>query len=407
MPLLALLVVALTLRPQLSAVGPLAPGIIDELGTSHAFVGLLTTIPVLCMGIFAPFGPALVRFVGVRAGIAISVGTLVLFATLRPLAGDATVLLVLTFGVGVGTALVGPILPMFVRSRLPGRMVAGTASYAAGIILGAAVASTVAVPLGHVLGGWRGSLLTLSLGSLPAIVLWVVLVRGAGPRTADGRPADPVAAPKPSVRPHLPFRRPVAWLIGLLFGMQSWIYYGTMAWLASVYIERGWEPATAALLLTLVSVTSLSAIVGVPYLSARGASRRSLLASAAASSTLGLLGVALLPVPAVLWASLLGIGLGVTFTLVLTLPTDISDDPRETGGAAALMFLVGYILASLAPFALGAVRDATATSSQRLASKSPVASAMMPLAWILAPHRLRPATAVPAAAADPGAPAVR
>jgi len=392
-PLFALLVVALTLRPQLSAVGPLAPGIIDELGASHAFVGLLTTIPVLCMGIFAPFGPGLVRFVGARAGVAISVGILVLFALLRPFASDAAMLLVFTFGIGIGTAVVGPILPMFVRGRMPQRMVAGTAAYAAGIIVGAAIASTVAVPLEQALGGWRGSLLALSLGSIPAIWLWIVLVRGAPSRAPGGSVAQAGAAPapKPSISPHLPLRRPIAWVIGLLFGLQSWLYYGVMAWLASVYIERGWEPATAALLLTLVSLASLSGIVGVPYASRRGASRRSLLVSAAGSSAAGLLGVALVPGPAVLWAILLGIGLGVTFTLVLTLPTDISDDPRETGGAAALMFLVGYILASLAPFALGAVRDATGDFAASLWLLVVIAVAMMPLSWVLAPHRLRPA----------------
>lgn len=66
--LLALLVIALATRPQLAAIGPLAPGIIGELGVPFAFVGLLTTVPVLCMGVFAPFGPRVVHRIGVRAG---------------------------------------------------------------------------------------------------------------------------------------------------------------------------------------------------------------------------------------------------------------------------------------------------------------------------------------------------
>ena len=49
----ALLLVALALRPQIAAIGPLVPGIRDELGASHFFLGLLTAIPVLCMGLFA------------------------------------------------------------------------------------------------------------------------------------------------------------------------------------------------------------------------------------------------------------------------------------------------------------------------------------------------------------------
>ena len=52
--LAALFLAALALRPQLVGVGPLLPEIEDDLGVSHAVAGLLGTIPVLCMGVFAP-----------------------------------------------------------------------------------------------------------------------------------------------------------------------------------------------------------------------------------------------------------------------------------------------------------------------------------------------------------------
>lgn len=392
--LTALLIVALALRPQLAAVGPLAPGIIEDLGVPYSFVGLLTTIPVLCMGLFAPFGPGLTRFTGIRSGITVSVVVLLLFAILRPFAGSGAILLALTLGVGVGTAIVGPILPMYVRSRLPFRMVAGTSAYAAGITLGAATASTLAVPLETALGGWRGSLLALSIASVPAVLAWVVMVRTAHPHGHHGAGSAAPATPGPPeprfVRPHLPVRRLIAWVLGLLFGMQSWLYYGVMAWLATVYVERGWDAATAALLLTLVSVTGLSGNLLVPWASHRGASRRSLLVAAATLASTGLLGVVLVPGPAVVWAAMVGVGLGTTFTLVLTLPTDIGADPREIGGAAALMFLVGYVLASLAPFALGAVRDATGDFAASLWLLVGIAVAMIPVSWSLAPARLKP-----------------
>ncbi len=385
-PVAALLVVALALRPQLAAIGPLADAIIVDLGVTHAFVGLLTAIPVLCMGLFALVGPSLAHLVGVRAGIALSVGVLVVFAVLRTLAPGAVPLLLLTFAVGVGTGVIGPILPMFVKGRLPAHMVAGTAAYAAGTILGAAAGSGIAVPLEGVTGSWRGSFLVLSLVSGVAVVVWMVLVRRM-PRPRQVAPSAPRARLE---LPALPLRRPVAWAIGLLFGLQSWLYYGTTAWLANVYVERGWQPATAGALLTVMSAASLGAIVGVPWISRRGASRRALLVAAAGCSAAGLLGITLVPDPAVLWAALVGLGLGATFTLVLTLPTDISDDAREVGGAAALMLVVGYVLASIAPFALGAVRDATGDFAASLWALVAVAGLMAPLSWSLAPHRLRP-----------------
>ena len=69
-PILAgLFFVALTLRPQIVGVGPLLPEIQDDLDTTHALVGLLATIPVLCMGLFAPAAAYLSARIGTRAVI--------------------------------------------------------------------------------------------------------------------------------------------------------------------------------------------------------------------------------------------------------------------------------------------------------------------------------------------------
>jgi len=52
-----------TLRQLLEA------GLIEEFGPSHAFIGLLTAIPVLCMGIFALVGPSVAGWFGREARI--------------------------------------------------------------------------------------------------------------------------------------------------------------------------------------------------------------------------------------------------------------------------------------------------------------------------------------------------
>jgi CP family cyanate transporter-like MFS transporter len=388
-PIAALFIVALALRPQLSSIGPLADSIITDLGVGHAFVGLLTAIPVVCMGLFAVLGPALAPLTGVRPGIAISVAVLLLFAVLRAVVPGAIPLLLLTFGVGVGTGTIGPLLPMFVRGRLPGQVVAGTAAYAGGTITGAALGSGVVVPLETVLGGWQQALLAISLLSTLALIAWLLLVRRLPGTAQEDRP------PRRLTRPKLPVRRPIAWLIGILFAMQSWLFYGTIAWLAPVYEERGWEPIAAAGLVTLVNATSLAAIVVVPWLSGRGLSRRTLLVTTSLLAATGLTGVSVAPDGALLWAVTIGLGLGMAFTLILTLPVDIAADPVEVGGAAALMFLVGYLLAAVAPFALGAIRDATGDFAISLWLLVAIACVMAPLCWSLNPKRLRPPAPVP------------
>jgi CP family cyanate transporter-like MFS transporter len=95
------------------------------------------------------------------------------------------------------------------------------------------------------------------------------------------------------------------------------------------------------------------------------------------------------------WAVVLGGGLGLTFTVVLTLPTDVASDAREAGGASALMLLVGYLIASAAPFALGAVRDATGSFAVSLWLLLALAVSMLPISWVMSPSRLRPRAVLP------------
>jgi CP family cyanate transporter-like MFS transporter len=387
--LLGLLLVALALRPQLSGIGPLAGDIRDELGASHAFVGLLTTIPVLCMGLFAPFGPSLARAIGTRRAITAAAGTVAVAGLLRALVPGEAMLLALTLLVGVATAMTGPMLAMFVRGRLAAHAVAGTASYAGGTTLGAALASAVAVPLAIAFGGWRPSMAAISVASGMGAL---VFLRLSSVQTGASA-ATPADAPTPArglALPRLPVRRPIVWVIGLLFGLQSCLYYGIAAWLPSVYVERGWDPAAAALLVTVSNVGGLLGTLIAPLASRRGVERRTLLAGASLASLVGLLGVVLVPAPGWAWAVVMGIGLGGMFTMVLTLPTDVAHDAREAGGASALMLLVGYLIASAAPFVLGAARDASGSFASGLWLLVALTATMIPIAWVMAPHRLRP-----------------
>ncbi len=405
-PLLAaLLIVALSLRPQIAAIGPLAPQLVVDLGVPYAIVGLLTTIPVLCMGLFAPLGPRLGQRIGTWGAIAASVSLLLAGGLARALIPGIEVLLALTVVIGVGTALTGPLLAMYVRERMPTARVAGTSAYAGGTILGAALATAVAIPLAAGTGGWRGALVVLTAISVVMLAGWLLLGRDGSPRGGreGGRKAVSVdrvpRAVAPAVKPgagvgdalhRLPVRQPVAWIIGILFGLQSWLYYGATAWLPSAYVELGWDPSGGAVLLSVVYVASLVATLLVPVGSRAGLSRRMMLGSSAVSALVGLLGLVAAPGAAAVWAVALGLGLGSTFTLLLTLPTDISDDPRAVGAIASMMLLIGYLMAAAGPFVLGVARDATGSFTVSLWVLVIVAGAMLPLIWTLTQQRIRP-----------------
>ncbi|MEE2577579.1 cyanate transporter, partial [Pseudomonas aeruginosa] len=67
--LLGLVLVALILRPALSSLAPLLNQVRDDTGLSAAPAGLLTTAPVLCLGLFAPLAPRLARRIGAERSV--------------------------------------------------------------------------------------------------------------------------------------------------------------------------------------------------------------------------------------------------------------------------------------------------------------------------------------------------
>ena len=59
-----LFLASIALRPQLLSIGPLLPSIRADLAIPASVAGLITTIPVMCMGLFAPIGPRIAARLG-------------------------------------------------------------------------------------------------------------------------------------------------------------------------------------------------------------------------------------------------------------------------------------------------------------------------------------------------------
>src|SRR6187455_84517 len=100
--LAGLFLVALTLRPQIVGVGPLLPEIQNGLDTTHAVVGLLATIPVLCMGLFAPPAAYLSARLGSRHALAAALALIGVFGIARAFVPGVVLLILLTIPVGIG-----------------------------------------------------------------------------------------------------------------------------------------------------------------------------------------------------------------------------------------------------------------------------------------------------------------
>jgi CP family cyanate transporter-like MFS transporter len=229
---------------------------------------------------------------------------------------------------GLGNALSA----IAIRERFAHRPGTATGVFATGIQIGSASSAAAAVPLANALGGWRAALAVFSVVACLLAVAWIVLSRDWPER------GDAWAAPS-----RLPLRNPTAWLLVTIFSLMGSAYYGLSAWVPDAYIERGWSDVDVGWLIAAMNLTAVPASLVVPTL---------VFAVAAA-------GLVVAPEHALAWSLLAGVAQGSMFALVMTLPLDLEVRPERVAALIAMMLGFGYTIAAIAPFALGAVRDAT------------------------------------------------
>jgi CP family cyanate transporter-like MFS transporter len=167
------------------------------------------------------------------------------------------------------------------------------------------------------------------------------------------------------------------------------LYYGVITWLAAVYVERGWSEHDSANLVALFGATTLVATTVMPLGADRIGTRRGQLIVSSVLILIGLFGIVVVPEPALVWAIVVGAGMGAIFPIVLTLPVDVGGRPADVAATAALMLLVGYILSAIAPFAFGVARDVTGDYRLGLWLLVGLGVLLVAMCAVLTPVRLR------------------
>ena len=331
--LLAILI-GLNLRPVMAAIGPLLQLLQHDLGLSNTQAGLLTTLPVMMMGVFALSGPWLLRLVGETTGVAAGIVLIALSCAARAYVSTAEALIATAALGGIGIAIIQALMPAFLKGSHPQSAGMLMGLFTTGIMAGAALAAATAAP-GAGLFGWQLSLGYAAVPALVALIVWLLLAR----RT-----------PGRQVSATLPYRSARAWLLLLFFGIGTGAYTLVLAWLPPFYIELGWTAAEAGYLLGALTVTEVLAGLLVSSLIQRFADRRYPLVWLAC---LMVAPVALAAVATVC----LGLGIGALFPLSLIVAMDHADSPAKAGALLAFVQGGGYLIAASMPLLAGIVRD--------------------------------------------------
>ncbi|MFC4908848.1 CynX/NimT family MFS transporter [Actinomadura gamaensis] len=196
--LAGLVLLTVNLRAAITGVAPVLGDLQDSLHLSGVEVSVLTTLPVLCLGLFASAAPVLARRIGAEAAIAVALVLITVGIALRavpaqPALFGGTVL------AGAGIAMGNVLMPAVIKRAFPSR-VGSLTGLAMMLMAGSgAIAAGLAVPLDGA-GGWRLALAVWAVPSLIAVLVWGPLaLRSRRARRAAtlpaASPAGPAAAP--------------------------------------------------------------------------------------------------------------------------------------------------------------------------------------------------------------------
>ena len=372
--LAGLVFLAATLRPSIALVGPILAQIRSDLGLGSSDVSVLTALPVLFFGLFAPTVPALNRRLGPARSVLVAL-VAVLAGSLLRLEPSWTALVIGTCLLSAGIAVGNVLLPVLAKTYFPSRIGLVTGLSTMSLNLAAASAAATIVPLTVLAGGqWREGMLAWTAPVVTAMVSWAVLAtRDREPRlqrsgeeqrsSGNHSPARANGSARPESNRGI-VRSRLAWYIIAFTASQSVIYYCVLSWLPSIYQSHGVSAAFSGVLLSIATAIGAPVALVVPSLAARTADQRGLLAVVVGCAAAGLAGLLLDATAApVLWAVLLGIGLGGAFPLALAFFALKTSNSEQTASLSMLAQTVAYLLASAGPFTLGLLRDGTGSWS--------------------------------------------
>lgn len=395
--LVLLWLAGVSLRITILAVPPVLPQIHADLQLSEKAVGALSGLPVLMLALGAVFGSLLLARMGSLGALQAGLALTALAGALRGVGPDIVVLFAMTFAMGLGIAVMQPVMPTLVGQWFRARVGLATAVYINGLLVGeiVAVAFTRPVVLPALGGSWEASLAVWSVPVLLCGLAFLVAHR-------SGRIRVPETAPGTAVRWWPDWRDGAMWRAGLILGCLSSIYFASNAFLPQ-YLHRVLaRPDLVGPVLTSLNAAQVPASLLLFVWADRFVARRGVYVVMGALSAVSVVGI--LTTTSGLWIGVWAgaIGFLTSFTLILTLSLPPLFAPAgDVHRFAAAMLAIGYGVAFILPVVSGALWDLTGVPALAFAPIGAAGAVMAALAFTLRPplgaHRRQPRRAAGAA----------
>lgn len=342
-----IVMVACNLRPALVSLSPVLNEIMADLDISAGAVGMLTTASVLLLGLCSPFAPGMARRFGSELVILGALVLLTIGVGLRYFANLPSLMLSSVL-CGVGVCMGNVLIPAIIKRDFPAHVPSMTGLYTMCLCASAAVPAGVTAPLAERFG-WPLALASWAGFALVGIVVWLPQVRHQRGLAVQAR-----------ARVTGLWKDPLAWQVTAYMGLQSALAYAVMTWFVPVLRDRGLDPVTAGIVVSVAVFVQTPAAMLAPVIGARGRDQRMTILVSAAIGLAGMMGFIFAPLSTIwIWAVAVGIGQGATFALALVLIPLRSPDGAVAAQLSSMVQTTGYLIAASGPLVAGLLHDWT------------------------------------------------
>lgn len=327
------------------------PSIINEIATAFhvpaTSLGILTTIPLICFGLFS----VTVNWLSSRIGneMAINWALVLLFVGCVLRVVSYSLLLWGTVLIGIAITFINVLLPPIISENLPAQIGGMTSLYNVALSLSSAVGAYAITPIAAV-HGWQFAVNMLAAIPLITWLLWLPNLRFNHVDRDQTKQGVSM------------WGNPRAWALLVYFGSSSFVFYTVVAWLPSIAESAGISHNSSSLIAGLFQLFSIPAAFLAPLLATRLKDRRPIVLGL---GILSLIGVAMMLLPIgslayyIIISLLLGLGLAGTFAFIMTIFGLKTSNPADTSSLSGMVQSLGYFIAAIGPVVIGKLKALT------------------------------------------------
>jgi MFS transporter, CP family, cyanate transporter len=348
---IGIIFIAFNLRPAITSVGPIIGSIRGDLGISNGIAGFITTLPLISFAILSILAPRIGQALGNERSVYF--GLIVLFVGIVIRSTGFTIALFAgTALIGVGVAIGNVLLPGIVKLKFPKKVGLMTSTYTTSMNTFAALGSGISIPLSQGLHlGWQKALAFWAIMTIVAIAIWTPQLRNKKNPTIKNLRSNSNEL----------WGSPLAWQVTIFMGLQSFLFYCTVAWLPEILHSHGMDPSLAGWMLSIMQLVGLPTTFFTPVLADRFQNQKVLVLFIGIFYLLGFFGLLTGAGHTLLILSIIFIGVvqGASISLALTLIGLRTTHAKQASELSGMAQSVGYLLAAIGPILIGFLFDQT------------------------------------------------